>query len=447
MLLNSQISRSPVGSQGIELIAKISVTAPQAASNKQQRLPLNIGLVIDRSGSMGTTPMNHAKAAAVQVVEKLQANDYCTVVIFDTEVDVLADVMPMNAANKQLLIQRIAQVASRGGTDLHAGWSACVERQLRISTKELVGRVFLLSDGHANAGITDEVVLGKTAAEYHQQGISTTTFGIGNGYNEMLMGTLASHGEGNNHYISETRHIEECFSQELAELFTAAVRKTTMQIEVPIGYAVSIVGNRPHTREGNRIIVNFGSLMSNEQRDIYLHVKGLAPQVYGTGTMQINVNGTDQHDQPLAQSHTCIWAIMADPITQINDVIEREAADIDVAALQQKVMHVHRRHYKDSLVIVQQHAQAHPLFNRFGVYDELMSELNRPWEEDDYKMYAEYSTSMRKGSSNMGNNLEARTRRAFQTGNTKEYEFYRSRLARQQRTDATNTPDDTDTNA
>ena len=194
MQLHSQNSRTPVGAHEIEFITKVSMNAPKVAA-RAQRLPLNIGLVIDRSGSMGRIPMEHAKAAAVQVVEKLQATDYCTVIIFDTKVDVLADLMPMNTANKQLLIQRITQVASRGGTDLHAGWSACVERQLRINTKGLVGRVFLLSDGHANAGITDEVVLGKTAAEYHQQGISTTTFGIGNGYNEMLMGTLASNGE------------------------------------------------------------------------------------------------------------------------------------------------------------------------------------------------------------------------------------------------------------
>jgi uncharacterized protein YegL len=446
MLLNSQISRSPVGAQGIELIAKVSVTAPKVTQTAQ-RLPLNIGLVIDRSGSMGTIPMNHAKVAAVQVVEKLQADDYCTVVIFDTQVDVLADVMPMNAANKQLLIQRIAQVASRGGTDLHAGWSACVERQLRISTKGLVGRVFLLSDGHANAGITDEVVLGKTAAEYHQQGISTTTFGIGNGYNEMLMGALASNGEGNTYYISETRHIEECFSQELGQLFTAAVRKTQVHLEAPVGYAVTVVGERPHTHDNNRITINFGTLMNEEQRDIYLHVKGLAPQAYGTVSMPMTVEGIDQHDQSLTHSHACTWAIVADPTTQINDEIEREAANLDVAALQQKVMHVHRRHYKDSLVIVQQHAQAHPLFNRFGVYDELMAELNRPWEEDDYKMRAEYSTSMRKGSSITGSNLEARTLRAFHTGNTKEYEFYRSRLARQQRTDSTDTTDTTDSNS
>ena len=76
-----------------------------------------------------------------------------------------------------------------------------------------------------------------------------------------------------------------------------------------------------------------------------------------------------------------------------------------------------------------------------------MTELNRPWEEDDYKMYAEYSTSMRKGSSMTGNNLAARARRAFQTGNAKEYEFYRSRVEQQQRADAQNAPDDTDTNS
>lgn len=446
MQLHSQNSRTPVGAHEIEFITKVSMNASKVAA-RAQRLPLNIGLVIDRSGSMGQIPMEHAKAAAVQVVEKLQATDYCTVIIFDTKVDVLADVMPMNTANKQLLIQRIAQVTSRGGTDLHAGWSACVERQLRISTKGLVGRVFLLSDGHANAGITDEVVLGKTAAEYHQQGISTTTFGIGNGYNEMLMGTLASNGEGNTYYISQTRHIEECFSQELAELFTAAMRHTVMQIETPIGYAVSIVGDRPHTRRDNHITINYGTLMSEEQRDIYLHIKALAPQVYGTVSMPIAVQGIDHLDNAVTQSYTCTWEIVANANPQIDDNIEREAAELDVATLQQNVMHMHRRHHKEALVFVQQHALAHPLFNRFGVYNELMAELNRPWDEDDYKMRAEYSTSMRKGSSITGNNLEARTLRALQTGNMKEYEFYRERLARQQRADAQNTPDDTDTNS
>jgi uncharacterized protein YegL len=436
MQLNSQISRSPVGSEGIEFIAKVSVTAPKVVQNTQ-RLPLNIGLVIDRSGSMGQVPMEHAKAAAIQVIEKLQATDYCTVVIFDTEVGVLADGMAMTTANKQLITQRIREVASRGGTDLHAGWSACVEHQLRIRHQELVGRVFLLSDGHANAGITDEVVLGKTAAEYHQQGISTTTFGIGNGYNEMLMGALASNGEGNTYYISETRHIEECFSQELGQLFTSAMRKTQMHLETPAGYAVTVVGDRPHTRTGNRITINFGALMSEEQRYIYLHIKGLAPQVYGTVAMPMTVEGTDQHDQPMAQSHACTWEIVADAQTHINDAIEREAADIDVATLQQKVMHVHRRHYKDALVLVQQHAQAHPIFSRFGVYDELMTELNRPWQEDDYKMRMEYSNSVRKGSSSTEETLRYRSRRAFETGNEKEMTYFRDQYAKYSSTDTT----------
>jgi hypothetical protein len=436
MQLNSQISRSPVGSHGIEFIAKVRVTAPTVVKSAQ-RLPLNIGLVIDRSGSMGQEPMEHAKAAAIQVIEKLQASDYCTAVIFDTEVDVLADGMPMTSANKLLLVQRIRTVVSRGGTDLHAGWSTCVERQLRIRHQELVGRVFLLSDGHANKGITDQVVLGKTAAEYHQQGISTTTFGIGQGYNEMLMGALASNGEGNTYYISETRHIEECFSQELSQLFTSALRKTQMQIDTPAGYAVSVVGDRPHTHSGNRITVNFGALMSEEQRSIYLHIKGLAPQAYGIVAMPITAEGIDQYDQAQTQSHICTWEIVADAQMNINDAIEREAADLDVATLQQKVMHVHRRRYKDALVLVQQHAQAHPMFSRFGVYDELMTELNRPWEEDDYKMRIEYSNSVRKGSSSTEETLRYRSQRAFETGNEKEMTYFRDQYAKYTGTDTT----------
>ncbi|MBM4412000.1 MAG: VWA domain-containing protein, partial [Chloroflexi bacterium] len=292
MLSQNHVSRSPIAASAVEFVAKISITAEtDVAANR--RLPLNIGLVIDRSGSMENAPIEYAKAAAIQVIEKLHEHDYCTVVIFDTEIDVLADGETMNEVNKRRLIHRIQHVYARGGTDLHAGWHTCVNRQLRINNRELVGRVFLLSDGHANTGLTDVTQLGAQAAAFHRQGISTSTFGIGDGYNEVIMGALASNGEGNTHYISEVQHIEECFRQELAALFTAALRDTQLHITVPTGYSVQIVGERPHTLRDREMTIHFGTIMRAEQRNIYLHIKADTPPAAGSVTMPVRATGLD----------------------------------------------------------------------------------------------------------------------------------------------------------
>ena len=63
------------------------------------RIPLNISIVIDRSGSMEGIKMGYAKKAAKGIIDQLKQDDIVSVVIYDTYVDTVQS--PTNVIDKE----------------------------------------------------------------------------------------------------------------------------------------------------------------------------------------------------------------------------------------------------------------------------------------------------------------------------------------------------------
>ncbi|MEJ7695557.1 MAG: hypothetical protein WKF78_02630 [Candidatus Limnocylindrales bacterium] len=76
---------------------------------------------------------------------------------------------------------------ARGSTNLSAGWLRGCEQVAERLTQEGVDRVLLLTDGLANVGITDAAELANHAGELRARGVTTTTFGVGNDFDEALL--------------------------------------------------------------------------------------------------------------------------------------------------------------------------------------------------------------------------------------------------------------------
>jgi hypothetical protein len=68
--------------------ALVRIQAPAAPAANQQRQPLNLALVIDRSGSMSGTPLREARRCVQMILRSLQPTDSVAVVAFDDEVTV-----------------------------------------------------------------------------------------------------------------------------------------------------------------------------------------------------------------------------------------------------------------------------------------------------------------------------------------------------------------------
>jgi len=263
----------------------LAITAP-AASSGDTRSPLSLALVVDRSGSMQGSKLATAKAAAMAVLERLESEDHAAVVVFDSEVETILAEGPMTKERKAKAKRRLAEVEARASTALHQGWlTGC--RAIAADTAGMVAqgqlsRCFLLTDGLANIGLDDPEAIAAQAAEVRANtGIGTSTFGIGDDYDEGLLAPMAVAGSGQFHHLRDETDIAATFSGELAELFNVTARGVRVELEFDPSVQPELISlyRSAQADSTTSMTVDVGDLIAGESRHLVLrlNVLGLAP--------------------------------------------------------------------------------------------------------------------------------------------------------------------------
>jgi len=196
-----------------------------------RRLPLNLALVIDRSGSMEGEPLEYVKRACGYVVDLLEPSDILSVVTFEEQVDVL--VPARRVVNKTLLKEHINRVEVGNTTNLYDGIVVGCQQVASIMSEGYLNRVLLLTDGEPTAGIKDFASIVGQVAEQKSRGITVTALGFGPEYNEELMAGVARQSGGNYYYISRPELIPEVFRRELESLMTIVARNMRLRLSLP----------------------------------------------------------------------------------------------------------------------------------------------------------------------------------------------------------------------
>ena len=191
----------------------VRIQAPDAPEGHTAvRPPQAIALVIDRSGSMEGRPLIEARRCAEYVVGKLRPTDAVSLVQFDNRVQRLWPAVPLGDGAP--LRTAIAAIHSGGNTNLHGGWREGAETLTDVAGTGLK-RVILLSDGQANEGLTDAAAIAAQCADWATRGVTTSTYGLGNSFNEELMVAMARAGGGNHYYGDTAEDLKDPFQQEL----------------------------------------------------------------------------------------------------------------------------------------------------------------------------------------------------------------------------------------
>jgi len=278
----------------LDVLLQIIPHAPAAAV--AQRPPLNVALVLDRSGSMAGEKIEFARQAAEQIVQQLLSEDRVSVTVFDHEVQTI--VPSQLALDKPNILRRIRDIAIGGTTALHAGWRRGGHQVQEFLRPDGLNRVLLLTDGQANVGLTVPDAIATDVKQLATQGVSTTTLGVGRDYNEDLLEAMARSGDGNYYFIASPTAMLDIFQTELHGLVATVGTGVRLGLEPLAGAIVADVRNDlPHDPEGRLQLSNLtGGLPTNVVVQL-----NIPPQSGQTELLRLRLNWTDPKEGPRHQ--------------------------------------------------------------------------------------------------------------------------------------------------
>lgn len=213
------------------------------------RAPMNLALVLDRSGSMAGAKIEKAKQAACVALDQLDANDFVSLVIYDNHAEVLIPPQQIESSHERGVLKRkIERIQPGGGTAIYAGVKLGAEQLRKHRDRERLSRIILLSDGLANVGPSRTSELAGLGRELRGEDLSVTTIGLGDDYNEDLMTALAEASHANYYYVQDAEKLPGIFSEELGAARTILARGVTIRITVPDGVRLREIVGHPEIK-------------------------------------------------------------------------------------------------------------------------------------------------------------------------------------------------------
>ena len=273
--LSSELGQDVISTKGGKIYLRLSLKAIRDERSERDRTPVNVALVLDKSGSMKGKRMEAAKEAARMALSRLGRDDYVSLVAYNHNVNVLSRAGRVSGSYDSLRDQ-INRLTADGTTALYAGVDEGGRQVRDYYSDRRVNRVILMSDGLANVGPSSPADLAKLGQELGAKGISVTTIGLGLSYNEDLMSRLALASDGNHAFAKTPDDLVDIFNSEFGDTLSIAAQDIEIIIDCHDGFRPKRILGRQAEINGSRARVKLNQLTGGAER--YLIVELEAPE-------------------------------------------------------------------------------------------------------------------------------------------------------------------------
>ena len=261
------------GGERTSLGLMIEVTAPVApiAETAIKRKDKGLMFCIDRSGSMGSGRLELVKQTILDLLPRLAATDYVGIVTFDDNAQVVAEMKQVKDHNVANLRALVSGITTGGQTNMERGYRTALAAAAE-APEYLETSVILLSDGQANAGVTDPAVLGQLAASAIEHMIGTSTLGIGEGYNERILDALSVAGNGNHFAAFRLEEAVDGLNNEIEGLLQRTIESLKIEIEYAEAFRAGTIARktsylRAFNSGAEKATATLGDLSSGEEKN------------------------------------------------------------------------------------------------------------------------------------------------------------------------------------
>jgi len=230
------------------------------------RAPINVSLVLDKSGSMEGEKIQQLKEASKLAIDLLNPHDSISLVTYDDQAHVVFAASKLN--NKNQLTSAINEIKADGSTALYDGVKSGGNQVEKLLQKDKVNRVLLISDGLANVGPSSTDELARLGSFLREKNISVSTIGLGLDYNEDLMNTLAQKSDGNHAFVEKADQLADIFKKEFGDMLSVVAQNVTVKIVCSDGVRPVRVLGREADIKGQEITVNLNQIYSNQEKYI-----------------------------------------------------------------------------------------------------------------------------------------------------------------------------------
>jgi Mg-chelatase subunit ChlD len=274
---------------GQEAVLQIGFSTALANDRRELR-PINISLVIDRSGSMeDADKLVRVKEALLNLVSQLRERDILSIVIFDSEAQVL---MPARTLRDKESVKRlIRRIEPGSSTNIHAGLMLGYHEALKNFREGSTNRVILLTDGIANQGVTDPERIAQDSLRFNDRGIDLSTIGVGLDLNKDLLRHLAKSGRGLFHFVADAEDIEKVFIKEVQSLVSPVASQPDLEIEYDEGLELAQLYGYEPLSSGNYMRLKLDNMNHGMTQVVLLRFR-LARRRPHDGSLRVKVRFT-----------------------------------------------------------------------------------------------------------------------------------------------------------
>ena len=270
--------------------------------------------VLDRSGSMSGEPINACKEALHTLVDRMKPQDIFGLITFNKSASIHIPAGAMGAHDLAVVHQLIESVTPSGTTDLSAGYLLGLD-QAKRQCQQTGASIILLSDGHANAGITDSKQIGQLARSAHAERITSTTIGIGEGYDELLLAEIATKGSGNHRFAHTADDAIAILSEESGDLLNKSVINAFLRVIPNDPALIQGIGTlqevnkwiETNDNQDPLVVIPLGDIYAGETRELLVQFK--IPGMADLGTHAIGDFLIDFTSLPALEQCQITWPI------------------------------------------------------------------------------------------------------------------------------------------